>query len=119
VLLGLAKRGYPARVRDVGGGLYPPDLTLRPGRVQARLEVVAGFEVGTLTRAQLKRRLAYGGPLPLRRELVAVRAREVRVKRLFADLDAHRISGAAFLARVKTLPQNLDTGVVVLRSGIT
>ena len=75
VLLGLNERGFPARVRGTGGGLYPESLVSGRGRDQAHLQVVAGPDLARLTPAEIDRIVAYGGPLPLRQELVAARAR--------------------------------------------
>ncbi len=115
VLLGLNKRGFPARVRGTGGGLYPPDLAAGPGRDQAHLQVVAGPDLAKLTPAQMARIVAYGGPLPLHRQLAVIRASEPRVKRLFAALDAHEITVHDFLAQYNRLNRLRSTGVVLLR----
>ena len=115
VLLALAKQGFPARVRGLGGGLYPEDLSAGPGPNQASLEVVAGPELAKLTPSQLTRIVAYGGPLPLAKELSALRASVARSRRLLDDLEAHRIGGDEFRRRQRRLPQYLETAVVVLR----
>jgi len=115
VLLDLAKNGFPARVPGHGGPLYPDDLAVGPGSIQARLRVVAGSEIARLTPAQLTRLVAYGGPLPLAKQLRVLRASEARSRRIFDDLEAHRIDGGEFLKRQGRLPNDFQTAVVVLR----
>src|SRR5207244_55951 len=66
ILLGLVKRGYPARVRGEAGGLYPRDLVIGSGPIQDRLLVLAGADLATLTRPMTANVAAYDGPLPLR-----------------------------------------------------
>jgi hypothetical protein len=115
VLLGLAKRGFPARARGTGGGLYPEDLSATRRPDQAHLQVVAGPDLARLTPGQVDRIVAYGGPLPLAKELVAVRASDARARRLFHALDAHEITGGQFLAKYNRLNKELGDGVVLLR----
>ncbi|MEP6623189.1 MAG: hypothetical protein ABJC79_01990 [Acidimicrobiia bacterium] len=114
VLLGLDKRGFPARVRGTGGGLYPPDLSAGPGRDQAHLRVVAGPELARLDRSQVAKIVAYGGPLPLHQELRALRAFEAKGTQLFAALKAHTISTEEFLARNQRRNQALLTAVALV-----
>ena len=117
VVLALEKRGFDVRVLGEGGGLYGKDLVAGRGRVQARLLVLTGPELASLTAEQRDRLMGYGGSRSFAREVAVSRARAADARRLLADFNAGRITRHEDVVRLARLAIESDPAVAVVRDG--
>ena len=115
VVLALEKRGFDVRVLGEGGGLYGKDLVTGRGLVQARLLVLTGPELASMTAAQRDRVLGYGGSRSFAREVAVGRARAADARRLLEDFNAGRITRHQYVVRLARLAIESDPAVAVVR----
>ncbi len=114
ILLDLVKRGFDARVRSVGGGLYPDHLVVGSGPVHKRLLVLGGSDINNLDRVRARRVIAYGGPLPLRQEMAMLRAHDVKAKRLLDHVASGAITKDEYQRAAAQLTVKSRAAVVII-----
>lgn len=116
LLLDLRKRGFDARVRGIGAGLYPDHLVVDSGPVRERLVVLAASDINKLGFARARRVIAYGGPLPLRRQIEMLRARDVKAQRLLDQFAAGAITRPELERRAERLAITTPAAVAIVRA---
>lgn len=116
LLLDLTKRGIDARVKSQNGGLYPDHLVVGAGTVRTRLVVLAASDINKMSDDRVRAVIAYGGPLPLLRQIAMLRKLDAKAQRLSDQFLAGTIDKSEFARASARLAITSPAAVAILRT---